>query len=421
MEKLKTAVIVFLVLTMCIMSYLSVTIWSGTGWFSQLFEPDRGEYIPPSLTTLDIGTVPYKISVSSGGMVHTQSRITAQDELYKDIETLLYEAIGSMEQATSISEEDFFAIYGGQAVTVENSGKVPLYLMGDKVRSGNAATANYTVKTLALFKESKAVFIGFRDEGNGRYFKSQTAASLTALEAVVTKYPNDNGIYAHELGLNNNIQRKDRYEILATEPQTLQVYQLTGRKLLPEDQEHEENILNILGVNPYLAKSYQESSGTKVYVEDSGVVRFGVKNGISYTRKDTAAPGTVTGDAAELINLGISRIGQLAAAILPEGSGVTLDLAAVTETAGEVTVSFYTMLDGAMLSDGKYGAGFSVQNGGIDKLWFDIPQVEAGGTAEILSEVDGARVAGRLQSLRFMAMYSVQGNQLLPYLGFVEE
>lgn len=421
MEKLKTAVIVFLVLTMCIMSYLSVTVWSGTGWFSQLFEPDQGEYIPPSLTALDIGTVPYKISVSSGSMVHTQSRITAQDELYKDIETLLYEAIGSMEQATSISEEDFFALYGGQAVTTENSGNVPLYLMGDKVRSGNAATADYTVRTLTLFKESKAVFVGFRDESSGRYFKSQTAASLVALEAVVEKYRNDNGMYAHELGLNNAIQRKDRYQILATEPQTLPVYQLTGRKILPDGQEQEEQILNCLGVNPYLAKSYQENSGTKVYVEDSGVVRFGINNGISYTRKDAAVPGTPLIDTAELINLGISRIGQVAATILPEGSEITLDLASVTEAAGVVTVSFYTMLDGAMLSDGKYGAGFSVQNGGIDKLWFDIPQVEAGGSAEILSEADGARVAGRLQSLRFMAMYSVQGNQLLPYLGFVEE
>ena len=418
MEKIKTALIVFLVFTMCVLSYLSVTIWSGTGWFSELFEPSRGEYIPPNGTHLNVGTVPYKISVSSGTAIHTQSRITAQNELYKDIKTLLYESIGSMEQVSAISEEDFFAIYQGQAITVENIGPIPLYLMGE--RGNNTEIAENNVKTLAIYKQGKAVTIGFRDEGNGRYFKSQTAASAMAFDSVTEKYKESNGIFAHVLNLNLLMQRKERFQILGNTPQVLPVYRLMGDKLLPDGQEAEQEMLQILGMNPLLAKDYQENSGTKVYVEDGGVVRFSTKNGISFVGKETGTALPVD-DPYELINVGISRIGQLAGAILPENSAMTVSLAKLKEENGETTVSFYTMVDGAMVSDGKFGAGFTVSGGTISKLWLDLPELEEAGSAEILAETDGAQVAERLQTLHFTAMYGSKDGKLVPYLGYLED
>lgn len=256
----------------------------ATGYYDGLAEYFRTEnQLQNSMDALDglsgVRTVhPLAIVVCEENGAKSVSAYDGErtEEAFGRFSAFLGEALGSAGEPQQIYELDFRSGMDAGCVVFtfhcpQNLGALSRWL-GTEMNS-SAASASADVLYLRLF-EGETVFC-YRD-GSGVYFRCSTAAQSETLRSRLQGgVPGTGAEFAY--------RNKD---LNAISPYTVVLAQMPGVYAIESgnavDSLNSTDLMESLGMNSYVASTYRESDGTRVYIDAERTLRIGADGGVGF-------------------------------------------------------------------------------------------------------------------------------------------
>ena len=260
---------------------------------------------------------------------------------------LMTEALESAGEPSLITSDHWQEVLDAPMVMLDFGGTVGLdtlaYLMG----AGLQADLEGRLRWLVMASVEDTLWLCYRSEERGIY-AMETQIAGQVLESLCEQYEPDGGYFAYERGLG---QARD---VLLVKPERM--YPVVTTALLEEELTEAEYdrmlaaVLEGLGFNSYTVRSYTESDGTKVYIEDERVLRLDTDGRISYTDMLAMIPAGEPDVEARAARIGeASRLAESVLSVWLGDAGFYLMDAAFDEDAGEYVVTLGLEISGEML------------------------------------------------------------------------
>ena len=298
-------------------------------------------------------------------LVRTQSGvITASayggeetDAEFHRFSAILGEALGSAGEPEEIDEKAFRKGIESGCVFMDFFCGEPLELLANWLGSAmHGAAAAAETRALYLGLTDLTVQLCYRD-GEGRFFRCTTAAMSETLSARMGEFQGSTASFAYT---DRTLKNLDPYTVLLSPLPELRIADGTAvREGVDTDE-----LMQLLGMNSFVASSYVEADGTKVFIDNRKTLRLGPDGTVTY-RADAE-----DGERSIAEGLPAAVSGAYAAAVRSAGryagdAGVTF--AGVLRGGGDsYTVLFDYCLGGVplRLSSGS-AAQFTVEAGQI--------------------------------------------------------
>ena len=268
-----------------------------------------------------------------------------------------------------ITAEQYKEAVFQNSLIVKYSGEIPLFMLSEW--SGGHISDRFSVRIMGFSKSEWDIHAYFKDEASEKYYRSKTAAGVQFLADIAEKYRTQNAVFAEKYISDFD---GNEAEVLCTESPVVNILQIKEGSYA-FDAGKEEDILRILGINPYLAKSYQESSDVRIYVEGDGVLRADTQGRLTYSASESGIEtGAVDGKEASLA--AVDKLYELASVLYGENTDMRFDIDEVKTDDSDADVQCVLKYGGISLEGDRFGAGVSVSDGKIIKLWIDNPYLE---------------------------------------------
>ena len=405
MEKIKNFLVVLLAMTMCLLCFVTLIVMSGTNLSIKSIFTDETEYENPDSqkTVYKNMSIPYRISVVQGETVYTEQGITRTSQCYKDCEKLLFEAVGSMSQLEECTREEYMDAIGSKSLVFSLSGRLPLYLM--QMWSGGVDKYENCTSAVALVRESKGVKVYFADD-SGKYYRSQTSSANAVIDEIIAGYTMSNGIIVDGM-------------VLSEKPLSLPAYVINNEASFETGVE--ESLLRAFGFNPYFAKTYQEPDGDKIYVEEDNVLSVSGDGSMTYRSSGVGMVLKNDGTATkhESVALASNKLYEISSILYADHPEITADIIGVKENDGEISINAIIKLGGVPVSEDISSAGVIVRNGGIVKMWIDMPVVTEDALVTVMSDTMAESLHDK-DNGRYEIIYTEEKGKLVPVNSFVE-
>ena len=412
MKRIKSVILVLLTFSMCFLCYATLMVSSGRGinYIFGEFSVQNGKSDGKE-SEYKASAVPAKISVAGEHILFTEENITVKSEIYKDCERFITEAIGSMSSVEEITAEQYKEAVFQNSLIVKYSGEIPLFMLSEW--SGGHISDRFSVRIMGFSKSEWDIYAYFKDEASEKYYRSKTAAGVQFLADIAEKYRTQNAVFAEKYISDFD---GNEAEVLCTESPVVNILQIKEGSYAFDDGK-EEDILRILGINPYLAKSYQESSDVRIYVEGDGVLRADTQGRLTYSASES---GIETGavDGKETALAAVDKLYELASVLYGENTDMRFDIDEVKTDGSDADVQCVLKYGGISLEGDRFGAGVSVSDGKIIKLWIDNPYLEKSEYLTVLSTADAAALKPDKSS--FETVYIWQNGLFMPITGAEE-
>ena len=310
-----------------------------------------------------------------------------------------------------ITAEQYKEAVFQNSLIVKYSGEIPLFMLSEW--SGGHISDRFSVRIMGFSKSEWDIYAYFKDEASEKYYRSKTAAGVQFLADIAEKYRTQNAVFAEKYISDFD---GNEAEVLCTESPVVNILQIKEGSYA-FDGGKEEDILRILGINPYLAKSYQESSDVRIYVEGDGVLRADTQGRLTYSASESGIEtGAVDGKEAALA--AVDKLYELASVLYGENTDMRFDIDEVKTDGSDADVQCVLKYGGISLEGDRFGAGVSVSDGKIIKLWIDNPYLEKSEYLTVLSTADAAALKPDKSS--FETVYIWQNGLFMPITGAEE-
>ena len=268
----------------------TVLLWDGfLGDRRSIFERIFGEETPVYEGHLAYEQLSYALDVlqplgaavrvPAGGIYAAPGRNEAY-AVFEKASLLLGEALESAGEPSLVTSGRWQELLDAPMILVDFGGTVKLETLAHLMGVGIADGLEGRLRWLMLSGAEGRLWLCYRSEARGIYVMPTTIA-CGALESICGQYEPGGGFFAYERGLG-----EARDVLLMKAERTYPV--LTTAQLSAELEEAEYDrmlaaVLEGLGFNSYTVRSYTESDGTKVYVEDERVARLTPEGKVSFT------------------------------------------------------------------------------------------------------------------------------------------
>lgn len=279
-------------------------------------------------------------------------------QLYQQGEALCQEALGSANAPIQLTETEYRRLLQAPAILAEYHSGLPFFLLQAWSGSEELREA-LTVRRFALTKTAFGVVLLLTDEKGSRW-QAMTAASAAELEELCAQERQSNAILAKESypGLAWD-------ELLLTGAADLPGY----RSLQPdivEKGELSQQVQALFSMNAYLARVYQNSSGSLVYVEGRSTLSLGQEGELIYAGAEGADLEISAGQEPQRTVEICQKVCTLMRQVWSEtGASGRLSLDSVRQENGRLLLSFALDVGGKFLEKDGGWAQVTVEDGTV--------------------------------------------------------
>lgn len=279
-------------------------------------------------------------------------------QLYQQGEALCQEALGSANAPIQLTETEYRRLLQAPAILVEYHSGLPFFLLQAWSGSEELRT-ELTVRRFALTKTAFGVVLLLTDEKGSRW-QAMTAASAAELEELCAQERQSNAILAKESypGLAWD-------ELLLTGAADLPGYS-SLRPDIVEKGELSQQVQALFSMNAYLARVYQNSSGSLVYVEGRSTLSLGQEGELIYAGAEGADLEISAGQEPQRTVEICQKVCTLMRQVWSEtGASGRLSLDSVRQENGRLLLSFALDVGGKFLEKDGGWAQVTVEDGAV--------------------------------------------------------
>ena len=279
-------------------------------------------------------------------------------QLYQQGEALCQEALGSANAPIQLTETEYRRLLQAPAILVEYHSGLPFFLLQAWSGSEELRT-ELTVRRFALTKTAFGVVLLLTDEKGSRW-QAVTAASAAELEELCAQERQSNAILAKESypGLAWD-------ELLLTGAADLPGYS-SLRPDIVEKGELSQQVQALFSMNAYLARVYQNSSGSLVYVEGRSTLSLGQEGELIYAGAEGADLEISAGQEPQRTVEICQKVCTLMRQVWSEtGASGRLSLDGVRQENGRLLLSFALDVGGKFLEKDGGWAQVTVEDGAV--------------------------------------------------------
>lgn len=286
-------------------------------------------------------------AASDTATLYTAPSREAASAVFDRASLMLTQALESAAEPSLITSDHWQAVLDAPMVMLDFGGAVGLdtlaYLMGAGLPEGLEGRLRW----LVMASVEDTLWLCYRSEERGIY-AMQTQLDGQSLENLCGQYEPDGSFFAYERGLGEArnvllVKQERMYPVVTTALLEDELTQTEYDRMLAA-------VLEGLGFNSYTVRSYTESDGTKVYMEDERVLRLDADGRISFTdglAMITAGEPDVEARAARIGEA--SRLAESVLSVWLGDAGFYLMDAAFDEETGEYNVTLGLEIGGEVL------------------------------------------------------------------------
>lgn len=256
----------------------------------------------------------------NAGLYGTTDRETSS-ACFERMGAVLAEALATAEEPSLATSYQWRDALSGTMVFMDFGGRVPLAalarLLGAQAPESLTDAARYVVLSIEESEEGRRAALYYKSDGR-TILRCQTDADADYLIALVSDMLANGYHFAYEEGL------ADAREVLLLTPRTT-VPEITAHNVLVTAAESDydrimEDVLKGFGFNAYMPRVYNESDGTRVYVEEERTLRVSSDGRIAYYDPLAAGKEAYMPDEEEQ-TARIAEAARLASGILASYAG----------------------------------------------------------------------------------------------------
>ncbi len=421
-ERMKSAALAVLLVTMLLLLYLSLTLGidSGEKILARIFgvsaPSEEVELQPRAAVELRA------LAVCTPQGVRMPQSAAEKDEMSNAVSAIYAEAVGSAGEAQAITRQQYLNLLRAPAVYFGFDTELPLFLLRAWVGLERGQRGESRLCNLVVAAAEEQVVMAWYDTGAGEYRMSATAAAVDRLTRLCEGWRGSNAVFAFQDGGFAALCADEPVLLAVSEEKIYSVRPLE----LAQTGELSREVLTSFDLNPYLARVYEESGGEMVYVEGYNVLRVNGQGDLVYT----------AGAAGQGLSLGVSEAEADDQSLIVEGvrallSGLNRQVGAggvysFNEMSagkdGELTLLFDLTLDGRPVVSKRPAAHVTVHSGRVTYLRIAPRRFEQAGSRSILPIRQAAAVLQGRSGLRLSVRYEEkQDGLLIPALYSTEE
>ena len=258
-----------------------------TGYYSRLFERKPGDpaeteesaALRPGLSAAELARAvrPRTVLVRGSDGTASASAYAGEEteEAFRRFSATLGEALGSAGEPERTDEDAFRAVLDGECVYVDFFGEVPLGVLAQWLGSEmHGGASDVSARMLCLSLSDAAVQLCCRGS-DGAFYRCETASVSETLRAKMSDFP---GVEARFAYAEPKLGVREPYTVLLSEMPEIAcvaVESVRGGIDIAE-------LLQTVEMNSYLASSYVEADGTKVFIDDEKSLRLGPDGTVSF-------------------------------------------------------------------------------------------------------------------------------------------
>ncbi len=268
-EKLKSLVLILLLISTVILLYLSLTLGvmeSGLGMPATLYEQFFGKDITLVLKSQQYEKLafPRKIAVLGNDGLYLCHDYEQYNDGYSKTYGIIDEAIGSCGECVEITEQEYMRLLQTLSIIYYFDAPVPFSLLRSWAGANEGSFPDLSPSTVAISIVDDQVLLLL--SGNGGYYRFSTAAAATALSELAAS-THANADFAQNLGF--SALAGDEPLLISSAP--LPYYSFSPPAYATTGELSRE-VLSTFSFNSYLTKVYEDSSSNRVYVEGHNIL-----------------------------------------------------------------------------------------------------------------------------------------------------
>lgn len=339
---------------------------------------------------------PVRVAVSNPYGRYADVSVRTDDESFSTLGRILREAVDSVREPESCSEEQFRAALAGTSVYYDFLNPLPLSVLSG-LTGAKGADEDTAARSLAVAAGENGVMLYLWD-GETDYRRCATAVTTDSLESTVTRFEMGSARFAYEVP-----------ELEGIAPYTLFLQENVKLPSLREAvlSVNVDDLLEALKFNPRTNYRYAESEGTEVVVEGGRTLRVHTDGSISY---QSGGEEVLTIEAAdtslEALAEGTDRLldGLMAAA----GGQANLYLESIRRDEDFVTLVYGYEVDGIPIRqfNGSSAATVILSGTNVEEMEMRLRQYStADETSTLLPVRQAAAIARQYEKSRLFIGY----------------
>ncbi|NLD86889.1 MAG: hypothetical protein GX633_01330 [Clostridiales bacterium] len=330
-EIIKSIIIVILIVTAIMLSY-SVWFYGERGVLSGIFSPRQEpakiyEMYEESAYTLSVIS-PLRLSIRNDlGLYHSSSfdassRANSRT-IFESLSPILGEALANGSAPVQVTNTDWDKAISGRMVLLDFEGDIPLWCVCAALNVTPATDVDFSARYIIMYINDRSTVDILYKSDAGHIYKSNSNTGATYLSSIMADYLPNGSYFPAEIPSTSAAPAE--FAALFDMPS---FYSLTPYNFLEELSSLDagkatDNILLSFGFNPYTAKSYTESDGIKVYVEDFNTLRIYPDGYLTYYSPEAdELPGVDISDGKKVSLLG--EAGRICQSIPAYSGGVSV-------------------------------------------------------------------------------------------------
>ncbi len=412
-DKLKNLLLVVLLLAMAGLLALTffVSIQGSQGGNRLLQAGEEGESLVIPVTAGPAAQPEELAVLGPAGLFLTRDE--QYDRLYRQMEPLWQEALGSAEALTPVDAETYLTLLQTPGVLLQYHATQPMFLL--RAWSGNEQLAEeQEVSGLALVGREDAVLLLVTDRSGGRW-QAKTAASFSELNALCASVDAANGQLA---GTHAAVPAD---QVLTRQVGTCAAVQSSAAELT-QRSELSQNLLALFGMNAYLTKVYPTADDSLVYVEGHNTVSLTPMGDLTYSGEGIELELEAVEATRQQADICRQVCDRMRLLWQQTGADGTLSLEEMRFEGSRGVLRFGLHLNGTYLerTEGHW-ATVTVENGRITGIIAALRQLEAGDSVRMLPTLQAAAALNEGRGVVRVRLLEGDGGLFVPQICFVTE
>ena len=413
-DKLKNLLLAVLLLLMAGLLALTffVSIQGSRGGQRLLQTMDEGEsLVIPNVS--GASAQPEVLAVLQPNGVFLADDGQSYDVLYRQMEPLWQEALGSAMALEAVDSGDYRALLQAPGILLQYHTAQPMYLL--RAWSGSELTAEeMEVSGIALVGMQEQVLLLVTDLQGGRW-KAQTSASYGELNSLCASVGSTNARLAGE----HPILSAD--QVLTEKTGSFDTVRISAPDIAQRG-ELSQNLLSLFGMNAYLTKVYLTADDSLVYVEGHSTVRLTPGGDLTYSGEGIdleLSAGDVVGRQAEICRKVYDRVLLL---WQQAGADGTLSLESLRFEGSRGVLRFGLHVDGRYLERNEgHWVTVTVDSGRITGITAALRQLETGDSVKLLPTLQAAATVTEGRGAVRVRLLEQEDGLFVPGICFVTE
>lgn len=339
------------------------SLGDGSGYFQRFLGADPETSSDPAAQSVSLSS-PLRVAISGTYGRYGDVDLVTSDESFRQLGSLLGEALGSAQQPVSCSQESFAQALNRPSVYYDFLSPQPLSTLAEEL--GTEVASGSFVRTLLLSENETGSIELFLWNGTDAFQVCATALTSSDLDTLIGQYEQGNAFFASDqAALDEAFASVAPWSLFLQTTPDLPV--LSAQPM----QTDTDALLTALQFNPRTNYRYPDSSGAEVIVEGDRSVHIRPDGTVFYRGGSEA---TLTIDVSDpddpTVAEAISETSSLVSELLRDTGEASFYLESVSQTGSSMVLRYGYQINGTPIrfADGGAAAEITLSGSVISSL-----------------------------------------------------